>query len=287
MTNPALRKLIDAWQSQQADFVDRLVDDLRTQGSPSYSNMPREELRDTLAKSVDAWIQSLEAGDFATLVQFARQTAQHRASSQIPLGEVLHVVDILRAHLWDLMEQIYEPREWDHHTIRLIEGGLAEQAKAIISAYTDVMRDAQDLLAERDQAIAYQGRLIQELSTPIVPIYEGVLVLPLTGAVDSRRATQVMEAVLEKIVGNQADVLILDITGVPVVDTGVANYLIQMARAVNLLGAQVVLVGIGPEIAQTIVQLGVELRNIITRSNLQAGIEYALRQRGYAIQRLA
>jgi rsbT co-antagonist protein RsbR len=78
-------------------------------------------------------------------------------------------------------------------------------------------------------------------------------------------------------------VLIMDITGVPIVDTGVANYLIQMARAVTLLGARVVLVGIGAEIAQTVVQLGVELRDITTLANLQAGIAYALAQQGFTI----
>lgn len=286
MITPALRTLVDFWEAHQREFVERLTDELHTTGSPAYRSMPRESLAETIAQTVEIWLGALKNEDFAPLTEFAREVGQRRASSQIPLGEVLHVVDVMRAHLWDLMEQVYREHDWDRHAIRQVEAGLVEQAKAIVGAYTEIMRQAQDLLAERDQAIAYQGRLIQELSTPIVPIYEGVLVLPLTGAVDSRRATQVMEAVLEKIVGNQADVLILDITGVPVVDTGVANYLIQMARAVNLLGAQVVLVGIGPEIAQTIVQLGVELHNIITRSNLQAGIEYALRRSGYAIQRI-
>jgi rsbT co-antagonist protein RsbR len=116
-----------------------------------------------------------------------------------------------------------------------------------------------------------------------VPIYEGILVLPLVGTIDSRRAAQIMESALEKIVSYQADVLILDITGVPIVDTGVANYILQMARAVTLLGSRVVLVGIGAEIAQTIVQLGVDLRDMTTLANLQAGISYALAQQGFAI----
>lgn len=287
MINPALRTLVDFWKAHQHEFIERMTDDMHANGSPSYRNMPRAALADSITKTVEVWQESLEAGDFAPLIAFTHEVGQRRASTQVPLGEVLYAVDTMRAHMWDLMEQAYQDHDWDHRAIRQVEAGLVEQAKSIVGAYTELMRQAQDLLAERDQAIAYQGRLIQELSTPIVPIYEGVLVLPLTGAVDSRRATQVMESVLEKIVGNQADVLILDITGVPVVDTGVANYLIQMARAVNLLGAQVVLVGIGPEIAQTIVQLGVELHNIITRSNLQAGIEYALRRSGYAIQRIS
>jgi rsbT co-antagonist protein RsbR len=147
------------------------------------------------------------------------------------------------------------------------------------------LQEARKRLAEHEQAFADQSQLIRELSSPIMPIHEGVLVLPMVGAVDSYRATQVMESVLERIVAYQADVVILDITGVPVVDTGVANHLLQMARAVKLLGAQIVLVGIGAEIAQTIVQLGVDLGDITTRSNLQSGIEYALAHQGFAIGR--
>ena len=82
----------------------------------------------------------------------------------------------------------------------------------------------------------------------------------------------------------QSRTLILDITGVPIVDTGVANYILQMARAVTLLGSRVILVGIGAEIAQTIVQLGVDLRDMTTLANLQAGIAYALALQGFAIQ---
>jgi rsbT co-antagonist protein RsbR len=168
-----------------------------------------------------------------------------------------------------------------------VEHWLHEMRNGVVRSYGVTLVQAEQGLAEREQAIEYQRRLIQELSVPIVPIHEGVLVLPLVGAIDSRRATQVMEAALEKIVEFQADMLILDITGVPLVDTGVANYLLQMARAVKLLGAQVILVGIGAEIAQTMVQLGVELRDVTTRSNLQAGIAFALAQQGFAISLLA
>jgi rsbT co-antagonist protein RsbR len=110
-----------------------------------------------------------------------------------------------------------------------------------------------------------------------------VLVLPLVGQIDPRRASQIMETLLEGISAQVADVVIIDITGVPVVDTQVANYLIQAARAARLLGAKIVLVGIGPEIAQTIIQLGVDLSDITTRANLESGISYALSLQGFTI----
>jgi len=109
-------------------------------------------------------------------------------------------------------------------------------------------------------------------------VLEGVLVLPLVGSIDTRRAQQVMEILLEAIGHYQAKVVIIDITGVPVVDTGVANHLLQMIRAAGLLGSECLLVGISPEVAQTIVSLGMDLSSVATQANLQSGIEYALKK---------
>ena len=127
---------------------------------------------------------------------------------------------------------------------------------------------------------------IRELSTPIIPVYAGILVLPLIGSIDSRRATEVTERLLEAITEQQAEIVIIDITGVSLIDTSTANHLLMTTRAANLLGSRVVLVGIGAEIAQTIVHLGVELNGLITLAGLQAGIAYALEQLGLAIQPL-
>ena len=137
--------------------------------------------------------------------------------------------------------------------------------------------------ATREATIRAQSAALQELSAPIIPIYGGVLVLPLIGAIDTQRATKIMEALLEGVAERNARVVLLDITGVPVVDTSVAHHLIQAARSVRLLGAEIVLVGIRPEIAQTIVQLGVDLSGIVTMADLQGGVAYALAQLDLAI----
>jgi len=127
----------------------------------------------------------------------------------------------------------------------------------------------------QEETIRAQQAALAELSTPLIPLSEQVMVMPLVGAVDSQRAQQVLTALLEGIAGSRAQVAILDITGVAVVDTQVANALIRAAQAVKLLGAQVVLTGIRPEVAQTLVGLGADLSGIITRGNLQSGIAYA------------
>ncbi|HEU5100099.1 MAG TPA: STAS domain-containing protein [Roseiflexaceae bacterium] len=125
--------------------------------------------------------------------------------------------------------------------------------------------------------------VIREISTPIMPVHDEVLVLPLVGTIDSARSARIMETLLTGIQENAAEVVIIDITGVPIVDTAVANHLIQATRAATLLGAHCVLVGVSAEVAQTLVQLGVNLSTLVTRSNLQAGITYALERQGRAI----
>jgi len=126
--------------------------------------------------------------------------------------------------------------------------------------------------------ISAQHRLIQELSTPVIPISDAILIMPLIGAIDSGRAQQIMEAMLEAIVQHSARYLIVDISGMAVIDTTIAHHLIQAARAVQLVGARVLLVGINPEIAQTLVGLGVDFGTLATHATMQSGFEYAQKQ---------
>lgn len=130
--------------------------------------------------------------------------------------------------------------------------------------------------ALQQEIIDAQQNAIRELSTPLLPIADHILTLPLIGTIDSGRALQIMEDLLEGISIHQASVAIVDITGIRVVDTQVAQAILQTAQATRLLGAQVVLTGIQPQIAQTLVQLGADMSGIITCSTLQAGIAYAL-----------
>ncbi|ACL25519.1 PAS domain S-box protein [Chloroflexus aggregans] len=136
-------------------------------------------------------------------------------------------------------------------------------------------RERQTLILQ-EQIIQAQLVVLRELSTPLLPIANGVVVMPLIGTIDSSRAQQVMETLLDGVNRYQATVAIIDITGVKVVDTQVAGALIRTAQAASLLGAQVVLSGINPEIAQTLVQLSIDLAGIVTKATLQDGIAYAL-----------
>jgi rsbT co-antagonist protein RsbR len=141
---------------------------------------------------------------------------------------------------------------------------------------TEQKRREQEERAEQEEIIRHQQATLAELSTPLLAISESTVVMPLVGAVDSRRVQQMMDALLSGVAESRASIVILDITGVSVVDTQVANAFIRASQAVRLLGAQVVLTGIRPEVAQTLVGLGVDLSTIITRSTLRDGIAYAL-----------
>ena len=116
-------------------------------------------------------------------------------------------------------------------------------------------------------------------------MFDRVLLLPLVGTIDSHRAQQVMESVLERIGEEQAKVLLLDIAGVVVVDTQVADYLLKTTAAVRLLGAQTIITGISPQVARTIVELGVDLSGLHTRNKLSDGLELALATLGRQITR--
>ncbi len=168
----------------------------------------------------------------------------------------------------------------------------ADQIGGIIMVTHDVTlrKLAQDALREREAQLRVINQeqqqlieMIREISIPVIPVHDEILVLPLVGMIDTARSGRIMETLLTGVQQHGAKVVIIDITGVPVVDTGVANHLIRATQAATLLGAHCVLVGVSPEVAQTLVQLGVNLSALVTLSNLQAGVTYALSRYGRAI----
>jgi rsbT co-antagonist protein RsbR len=134
----------------------------------------------------------------------------------------------------------------------------------------------------REEVIVRQQREIAELSTPVVKLWEGILALPLIGTLDSQRTQVVMENLLQTIVDDEAEIAIIDITGVPTVDTLTAQHLLKTVAAARLMGADCLISGIRPQIAQTMVHLGVEL-NVISKATLADAFSLALRQTGRAV----
>jgi rsbT co-antagonist protein RsbR len=149
----------------------------------------------------------------------------------------------------------------------------------ILGMYEDITERKQaeeERLRLKNEQIEAQAATLRELSTPLIPLADGVVVLPLVGAIDAVRAQQIMATLLDGITTLRARVAIIDITGIRIINQNTANSLIHAAHAARLLGTRVVLTGISAEIAQTLVQLQADLGSIITRSTLQSGIAYAL-----------
>ena len=136
---------------------------------------------------------------------------------------------------------------------------------------------------ERERVIREQQEAIRELSTPVLPVRERLLILPIIGVIDPLRARQLTEQLLRGIRTNRAKVVVMDITGVPTIDSTVANHLVQTVEAARLLGANVIVTGLSPEIAQTLVNIGVDLGKMNTVGDLQGGIEEAERLLGYKV----
>jgi anti-anti-sigma regulatory factor/ligand-binding sensor protein len=165
---------------------------------------------------------------------------------------------------------------------RTLEAQSAREAQR--QAYEELQRQSKqlenkvELIKEQNELILKQNRTIQDLSTPILQIWDSVLVLPVIGVVDTRRSMQIMENTLNEITRLQARFLIMDITGVEVVDTKTADHLIKVVKAAHLLGTRCILTGIQSAVAQTLVDLDIGLSDIVTRNNLKEGLKECLRQ---------
>ncbi|MBC1944549.1 STAS domain-containing protein [Listeria booriae] len=146
------------------------------------------------------------------------------------------------------------------------ENWLSAMYSVVVNAYAESW----------EKTVSVQKTALQELSAPLLPIFDGISVMPLIGTIDTERAKLIMENLLIGVVKHRSDVVLIDITGVPIVDTMVAHHIIQASDAVRLVGCQAMLVGIRPEIAQTIVNLGIELDQVITTSTMKKGMEKAL-----------
>ena len=194
------------------------------------------------------------------------------------LKSLLDVVQSVSAG--DFSVRVEIPEEEDEFT------SLSIELERMIDDLIEANRLSEERMARLQAAVEDKERLLKtvgELSSPVIQVWEDVLVMPLVGAIDSTRAARIMEDLLTGITKYQAEIVIIDITGVPVVDTSVANHLVQTIKAASLLGAKCVVVGISSEVAQSLINLGVDLSGVVTRSNLQEGVWYAMEMMGLEV----
>jgi rsbT co-antagonist protein RsbR len=178
--------------------------------------------------------------------------------------------------LSDVTEGIYEERlECDlpnEHPLGALTVGINEMTRALAAAQRDSVRYQQEL-EEKLALIERQKLAMRELATPIIDVWEGVLCLPVVGVVDTGRSTEMTDALLQAVVAKSAECVIVDITGIDVLDTRTSEHFLRMARAVRLLGSRCMLTGVNPIIAQTMVRMGVELQEIECYRNLRDALK--------------
>jgi rsbT co-antagonist protein RsbR len=175
---------------------------------------------------------------------------------------------------------------------RPVFDALREESGTNVAGLSDALWEATELLDKlglhtikafqlsREHVISRQQMELLELSTPVVKLWDGILALPMIGTLDSARTQIVMESLLQKIVETESQIAIIDITGVPTVDTLVAQHLLKTVTALRLMGADCIISGVRPQIAQTIVHLGVDLQGVTTKANLADALALALKRTG-------
>ncbi len=262
-----------------------LVRDVAAAG-PNFARVQHDDLYEPVRETFLTIAHSIEEDDHNILVEYGRNLGLRRARDDFTVRELIGAAGAVRTHIWERLAVYMQGREpWSPELLRRMEDFIHAFVENYVSNVGDALERMRAELHARSDELDGQRAIVRELGAPTIPVHDGILVMPLVGDIDSERAMQMTESLLEAISHYQADIVIIDITGVPMVDTSVANYMLQAARAAHLIGAQVVLVGLGSRIAQTIVQLGVDLSAMTTLSTLQEGLAYAYRQRGIRLVR--
>jgi rsbT co-antagonist protein RsbR len=230
--------------------------------------------------------------------------AMRRATSGSDRGDIqapswADVRDIIQKVSYTRAQQGFSPSETATFVLSLkrpLLDALRKEGTSVDAPATDswaatelldrlALLSMESYMRTREELIARQQQDMLELSTPVVKLWEGVLALPMIGTLDSSRTQVVMESLLQRIVETGAEVAILDITGVPTVDTLTAQHLIKTVTAARLMGAECIISGIRPQIAQTIVHLGVDLGDIVTKATLADAFRLALARNGLTVVR--
>src|SRR5918996_3426266 len=238
--------------------------------------MTHEEVFAEATSVYDNYVEVLETGSVEALQAYARKLSERIIPRGVQTHEVLGIVLLLRDVLARSLFQKYQA---DFALLNAVLDAYEPAANRIANTV------AVGFVRERERIIRQQQEAIRELSTPVLQVRERILILPIIGVLDNQRAHQLTEQLLAGIRNNRAKVVVIDITGVPDVDSEVANHLVQTVDASRLMGASVILTGLSPEIAQTLVTIGVDLDKMNTVGDLQGGVEEAEHLLGFHVTR--
>ena len=238
------------------------------------TTMSNEEIFSEATSVYDNYVEVLETGSVEALQAYARNLSERIIPRGVETHEVLGIVLLLRDVL---ARSLFKKYQNDFDLLNRVLDAYEPAANRIANTV------GVSFVQERERVIRQQQEAIRELSTPVLQVRERLLILPIIGVIDSQRARQLTEQLLRGIRNNRAKVVVVDITGVPTIDSTVANHLVQTVEASRLMGASVIITGLSSEIAQTLVTIGVDLSKMNAVGDLQGGIEEAERLLGYKV----
>jgi len=268
------QELVDHFREKRELLRQQWVEQMIAKGL--LAGLTREEIETESMTIYDTCIVCLETGKYDGAQTYAIRMAERgvlrgMTSEQI-IGGLLTLRDVYGRSLFE---------RYQHDMERL--SSALDIYEPVANKILSIVALA--FVAEREKVVRQQQEAIQELSTPVLQVRDQMLILPIIGVIDTHRARQLTEQLLRTIRISRAKVVVMDITGVPGVDSKVANHLVQTVDASQLMGATVIVTGISPEIAQTLVTLGVDLTKMNTVGDLQGGIEEADHLLGYKVVR--
>ncbi|MEX1829806.1 STAS domain-containing protein [Luteibacter sp. CQ10] len=277
-------RTIDTVRNNEAQLLDRWSANLESSGATRDSRIGSAELESQTREFLRLFVAGSATGDAASLASnewseartFLEKLSRSRAIQGFDSHHTANFIFSLKRPMFDLLQKEYANDAAE----------LASQLWAVSELLDALgMHTIRAFQKSREEVIARQQEELLELSTPVVKLWDGVLALPMIGTLDSQRTQVVMESLLQRIVETGSEIAIIDITGVPTVDTLVAQHLLKTVTAIRLMGADAIISGVRPQIAQTIVHLGLDLQGIVTKANLADALALALKRSGFTVGR--
>ncbi len=259
------KELLEDWLKEVAERVD--IKMLELASGATLRERAAEFLKElTAAYRHSEVYEDITRPEFARVVEILYEISDLRAGSGIPLSSMINYILSLKDPLLRLLQDEFgkDPELLNYKAIKM-NRAIDKLGLLILDSFVE----------KREQIIAQQSRSLLELSTPALKLWDDIVVLPLVGVIDTLRAQQMMEQLLQAIVETESRVVIIDVTGVPVIDTRVAQHFLKTVTAARMLGAETIMTGISIDIAQALLKLGVDLSDIYTYGTLQAGIAAA------------
>jgi rsbT co-antagonist protein RsbR len=271
-------------KKHQDDLNSEWLKSLKTVGSGKDSRISDSQLKAQTAEFTTLLVAALQTGDISStsspewkaITHFLEETSNSRVTQGFSSDETAMFIFSLKKPLFARLRQ----------ELGKDSDALADETWAVTELLDRMgMVTVRAFQKSREDVINRQQQEMLELSTPVVKLWEGVLALPMIGTLDSARTQIVMESLLQRIVDTGSELAIIDITGVPTVDTLVAQHLLKTVTAIRLMGADCIISGVRPQIAQTIVHLGVDLQGVTTKATLADALSLALKRSGFVVSR--